>query len=86
MHTAWETNRRSWKLESYDLIAIAETSWDESHDRSMAIHGYRPFRRDRQRKRGEGVALYIKKSIQCEELFLKNSHELVESLCVRVSD
>jgi len=41
----------------------------------MAIEGYRQFRRDRQGKEGGGIALYIKKSIQCEELSLENSHE-----------
>ncbi|KAK4807081.1 hypothetical protein QYF61_018422 [Mycteria americana] len=67
-------------LESYDLVAITETWWDESHDWSAAINGYRLFRRDRQGRRGGGVALYIKKWIDCEELSLKNSHEQVESL------
>jgi len=52
----------------------------------VAIDGYRLFRRDRQGKRGGGLALYIKKSIQCEELFMKNSHMQVESLWVRIRD
>ena len=34
-------------LESYDLIAITETWWDESHDWKVAINSYRLFRRDR---------------------------------------
>jgi len=34
--------------ESYDLIAITEIRWNESHDRNVAINGYRLFRRDRQ--------------------------------------
>jgi len=73
-------------LESYDLIALTETSWDESHDWSTAIDGYRLFRRDRWGKRGASVALYTKKSIQCEELSLKNGHKQVESLWVRIRD
>ncbi|GAB0206445.1 hypothetical protein GRJ2_003110100 [Grus japonensis] len=36
--------------------------------------------------RGGGVTLYIKKWIECEELSLKNSHEQVESLWVRIRD
>jgi len=52
----------------------------------VAIDGYRLFRRDRQGKRGGGIALYIKKSIQCEDLSLKNSHKHVESLRVRIRD
>ena len=34
-------------LESNDLVAITETCWNESHDRSVAINGYRLFRRDK---------------------------------------
>ena len=50
-------------LQCCDLIAVTETWWDESHDWSVAINGYRLFRRDRQGKRGGGIALYIEKSI-----------------------
>jgi len=74
-------------LESYDPIAVTETWWDASHDWSVAIDGYRLFRRDRRGKRGGGVvALYIKKPTQCEELSLKNSDERVKSLWVRIRD
>jgi len=62
-------------LESYNLLAITETWWDESHDRSGAINGYRLFRRDRRGRRSGSVALYIEKWIECEELSLKNSHK-----------
>ena len=67
-------------------LLATETPWDESHDWSAAINGYRLFRRDRQRRRGRVVALYIKKWIDSEELSLKNSHEQVESLWVRIRD
>ena len=50
-------------LESYDLIAITETWWDESHDWNAAIDGYRLLRKDRRGRRGRGIALYIKKCI-----------------------
>lgn len=33
-----------------------------------------------------GVSLYVKKWIDCEELFLRNSHEQVESSLVRIRD
>jgi len=52
----------------------------------VAINGYRLFRRDRRGRRGEDVALYIKKWIDCEELPLKDGHEQVESLWVRIRD
>jgi len=70
----------------YDLIAITETWWDESHDWSVAINDYKLFRRERRGKKGGGIALYIRKSIQCEELSLKNSHEQIKSLWVRIRD
>jgi len=71
-------------LESYDLIALTETCWDKSHDWSPAINGYRLFRRDRQVKRGGRIACYIKKSLHCEELSLKNRDKQVESPRVRI--
>ncbi|PKU34849.1 mitochondrial fission process protein 1 [Limosa lapponica baueri] len=71
-------------LKSYDLVAITETWWDESHDWRVAINSCRLFRRDRRGRRGGGVALYIKKWLECGELSLKNSHKQVESLWVRI--
>ena len=37
-------------------------------------------------QRGRGIALHIKKSVQCEELSLNNNHKQVESLWVRIRD
>jgi len=34
-------------LESYGLVAITGNWWDKSHDWSVAIDGYRLFKRDR---------------------------------------
>jgi len=65
---------------------MTETWWDESHDWSVAIDGYQLFRRDRPGRMGGGVALYMKKWIECEELSLKGSHNQVESLWVRIRD
>jgi len=73
-------------LESYNLVAITDTSRDESQDWSAAINGCRLFRSDRQGRRGRGVALYVKKWIEREELSLKNNHEQVEILWVRIGD
>jgi len=67
-------------LESYDVIAITETWWEESRDWNVAIAG------DRQGRKGGGVVLNIKKWIECEELSLKNSHKQVKSLWVRIRD
>jgi len=43
----------------------------------VPIDGYEQFRRDRQGRRGGGIAIYIRKGMECEELSLKNSHEIV---------
>uniref|UniRef100_A0A8B9C3Y3 Reverse transcriptase domain-containing protein n=1 Tax=Anser brachyrhynchus TaxID=132585 RepID=A0A8B9C3Y3_9AVES len=68
--------------EGYDLVAIMETWWDHSHDWSAAMSGYRLFRRDRQHRRGGGVALYIRECLDVEELEAGN--DKVESLWVRI--
>ncbi|KAJ7414830.1 mitochondrial fission process protein 1 [Willisornis vidua] len=64
----------------------ARTPEDDFHDWSGAINGYRLFRRDWGGRRDGEVALYIKSWIECEELSLKNSHEQVKSLWVRIKD
>uniref|UniRef100_A0A8B9ZFV9 Reverse transcriptase domain-containing protein n=1 Tax=Anas platyrhynchos TaxID=8839 RepID=A0A8B9ZFV9_ANAPL len=66
----------------YDLVAITETWWDQSHDWSTAMPGYRLFRRDRQHGRGGGVALYIRESFDVVELEARN--DKIESLWVRI--
>ena len=48
--------------ENYDVVAITETWWDDSHNWSAAMNGYELFRRDRQSRRGCGVALYVRES------------------------
>ena len=50
------------QLGNYDLTAISETWWDESHSWNTMIEGYKLFRRYRQGRRGEGLALYFKLS------------------------
>ncbi|XP_035169883.1 uncharacterized protein LOC118159406, partial [Oxyura jamaicensis] len=71
---------------NYNVAAITETWWDDSHDWSVAVDGYKLFRRDRRGRRGGGVALYVRKWIDCEELCLRNSHDQVESLWVKIKD
>ncbi|KAM9590859.1 uncharacterized protein ACIBXB_005907 [Morphnus guianensis] len=66
----------------YDLVAITETWWDDSHDWSAAMDGYKLFRRDRQGKRGGGVALYVRECFDCTELH--DSDNKVECLWVRM--
>ena len=64
--------------DSYDLVAIIGTWWDDSHDWSAAMDGYKLFRRDRRGKRGGGVALYVRDFFDCIEL--DNCDDKVECL------
>ena len=70
------------KQASYDLVAITETWWDHSHDWSAAMDGYKLFRKDRQGRRGGGVALYVKECIEVTELM--TGEKKVESLWVKI--
>ena len=74
------------QLGKYDLIAIMETGWDESHDWNTLIEDYRLFRRDRQVRRVVELPSYVRKWTDCEELRLRNSHDQVESLWVKTAD
>ena len=56
------------QLENYDIVAIMETWWDDSHNWSAAMDGYKLFRRDRQGRRGGGVALYVRECFDRLEL------------------
>lgn len=46
--------------------------------------GYKLFRRERQSKRGVGIAAYNKKTTDCKELPLRNSQAKVASLWVKI--
>ena len=69
---------------SYDLVAITEMWWDHSPNWSAAMTGYRLFRRDRQHRRGGGVALYIRECFDVVELETETGNDKVESLWVRI--
>ncbi|TRZ10882.1 hypothetical protein HGM15179_016231 [Zosterops borbonicus] len=68
--------------QSYDVVAITETWWNDSCSWSTALNGYRLFRRDRKGRRGGGVALYIKKAFDATDL--ETNEDGVESLWVRI--
>ena len=44
---------------NYNVVTITETWWDDSHNWSTAMDGYKLFRRDRQGRRGGGVACML---------------------------
>ena len=69
--------------ENYDIVAITETWWDDSHNWSAAVDGYKIFRRERQGKRGGGVALYVRECFDCLEL--NDGDDKVECVWVRIS-
>ncbi|KAK4831897.1 hypothetical protein QYF61_020044 [Mycteria americana] len=68
--------------ENYDMVAITETWWDDSHNWSVVMDGYNLFRRDRQGRRGGGVALYVRGCL--DSLELNDGDDRVECLWVRI--
>ncbi|RMC19379.1 hypothetical protein DUI87_03989 [Hirundo rustica rustica] len=68
--------------QSYDVVAIMETWWDDSHGWSTALNSYKLFRRDRQGRRGGGVALYIKQTF--DTIGIETKEDGVECLWVRI--
>ena len=67
---------------NYDLVAITETWWDNSHDWSAVMDGYKLYRRDRKGRKGGSVPLYIKDCFDVEELGVGNDE--VECLWIRI--
>jgi len=43
-----------------DLVAVAETWWNHSHDWSAAMDGYNLFRKDRKGRRCACMAVYVR--------------------------
>ncbi|KAK4822638.1 hypothetical protein QYF61_018590 [Mycteria americana] len=68
--------------ENYDIVAITETRWDDSHNWSAAMDGCKLFRRERQGRRGGGAALYVRECFGCLEL--NDGDDRVECLWVRI--
>lgn len=54
------------KQESFDIVM--EMWWDDSHDWRAAMDGCKLFRRDREARRGSGVALYFRECVGCRAL------------------
>ncbi|KAK4811052.1 hypothetical protein QYF61_016338 [Mycteria americana] len=68
--------------ENCDMVAITETWWEDSHNWSATMDGYKLFRRDRRGRRGGGVALYVRESL--DSLELDDGDDRVECLWVRI--
>ncbi|RMC08902.1 hypothetical protein DUI87_13896 [Hirundo rustica rustica] len=67
---------------NYDIVAITEMWWDDSHSWSTALDGYKLFRRDRKGRRGGGVALYIRGVLDVTGI--ETNDDEVESLWVKI--
>jgi len=65
-----------------DLVIVTEIWWDDSHDWSAAMGGYKLFRKDRQGKRSGGVALCVRDCFDCIEL--EDCDDKVECLWVKM--
>ena len=63
-------------------VAGITESWANKDivDAELALTGYLMFRKDRQERRGGGVILYIKESIQAYEITLKSEADCEEAI------
>ncbi|TRZ07386.1 hypothetical protein HGM15179_019724 [Zosterops borbonicus] len=68
--------------QSYDVVTIMETWWDDSHKWSAALDGYKLFRRDRKGRRDGGVALNIREALDAMDI--ETNDNAVECLWVRI--
>ncbi|KAK4832290.1 hypothetical protein QYF61_021689 [Mycteria americana] len=70
--------------ESYDIIGITETWWDNSHDWRIMMDGYKLFHKDRQGRRGGGVVLYVNENLECTEVNYGYCGSPIECLWVKI--
>lgn len=50
--------------QGHELLVIAETWWDSSHDLDAVMDSYVPFRKDRPAKEGGEVAFYVREQLE----------------------
>jgi len=68
--------------ENYDTVAIMETWQDDSHNGNAAMNGYKLFSRDKQGRRGDGVALHFRECSDC--LQFNGGDDRVQCLWIRI--
>lgn len=51
------------QAESYDIIGITETLWDNSHDWMITMDGYMLFHKDKQGRKG-GITVSVKETLE----------------------
>lgn len=58
------------ELQISDLIGITEIRWSGSHDWSAIRYKYRVFWKNRLRKQGQAVVIYVKEQLECMKVCL----------------
>ncbi|KAK4830111.1 LOW QUALITY PROTEIN: hypothetical protein QYF61_008538 [Mycteria americana] len=72
------------QFQACDPTGIMEKWWDGSHDWSVAMEGYRLFKKDRLGR--PAVALYLRGQLECLELCLGMDERPTETLWVRIKE
>lgn len=70
MNAVWGKNRRKLISVCFDVTAVMETWWDTSHDWNAVMKGHTWLRKDRSRRCIGGASLYVRKHLECFELYL----------------
>ncbi|KAJ7402920.1 mitochondrial fission process protein 1 [Pitangus sulphuratus] len=70
------------QCEHYNTAANVEICWGDLHNCNGVMDGYKPFRRDRQVRRGGEIALHLRESFDCLEL--NDGDNRAECLQVRI--
>lgn len=52
------------QMQNYDVTRTVAKWWDNSNDRTSPMGGHKFCRKDRQRRRGEGIAFYVKEYVK----------------------
>ena len=76
-------------VEKFDIIALTETWLDMSgkvFDTEVKIDGYTLFYKDRENRRGGGVALYVRDTLQCSINGRIKTDNKTESLWVDIKE
>lgn len=77
------------KANKIDVCMICESWFSKQHsDDDIYIDGYNTFRRDRYKRKGGGICLYVRKEFNCNEYVIKSAEfvnfDSVELLCVKI--
>jgi hypothetical protein len=68
-----------------DVAVISETHLKKKHnDNNFAVNGYKLFRRDRERRRGGGVAVYVASQLAADIWACPGDSPQYELLWVRL--